>query len=55
MLLITEIGRLAVQAVGYAIAQRRIGLLVLLILAGLIVMLSATVTVAGPVAIYPFL
>lgn len=55
MLLISEVVRTVAHAIGYAIAQRRIGLLVILIAAGLVVLLSTTATTLAPVAIYPFL
>ena len=55
MLLIGEIARLVGQAFAYAVAQRRIGLLLLLLVAGAVVLLSVSVTTVAPVAIYPFL
>jgi hypothetical protein len=53
--LISELGRLLWQAIVFAIDQRKIGLLVALVLVGAIVALSAAATVVVPVAVYPFL
>lgn len=55
MLLISEVLRVVAQTCGYAVSQRKIGLLVVVLVVGIIVAATATATVVAPVAIYPFL
>lgn len=55
MLVIRELARALRDVVAYAVASRRVGLLVVIALVVLAVVLSATVTTVGPVAIYPLL
>lgn len=55
MLVISEILRLVGQTVGYAVNQRRFGLLFFVVIVGILVAITAAASAVVPVAIYPFL
>lgn len=55
MLLISEVMRVLWNALTLAFRTKKVGLLLIVVVAGLFAVLAASVTVVAPVAIYPFL
>ncbi|MCU1498304.1 MAG: hypothetical protein JWM47_2257 [Acidimicrobiales bacterium] len=55
MLLIREVARVVRDVVCFALATRRLGIVVIVTLVAAILLLSATITTVGPVALYPLL
>lgn len=55
MLLIRELMRVLTNAVAYVASSGRIWLLVAILVVALAAMLTTSVTVLGPIAVYPFM
>lgn len=55
MLLIRELWRVAADVVRFSLSGGRVMLLIAVVVAAVIAATTATVTVVGPVVVYPFL
>lgn len=55
MLLMREVARLIRDIVTFTMVTRRVGVVVAIALVAAVMLLSATVTTVGPVALYPLL